>query len=119
VAVVRALGEYAQLVAVATYAEAVAELRANKAIDLVICGIYFDEIRMFDLLRYVRHEMPGVPVICARLGDTEVPRVALEATGIAATTMGATAFLDLPIIRPSATLDQEFRSAVLRHARRR
>lgn len=92
VAVVRAIGEYAQLVPVATYAEAVAELRANKAIDLVIC---------------------------ARLGDTEVPRIALEATGVAATTMGATAFLDLPIIRPSATLDQEFRSAVLRHARRR
>jgi hypothetical protein len=118
VAVTRAIGEYAQLARAATYVEAVAELRANSTIHLVICGIYFDEIRMFDLLRFVRHERPGLPVICARLGDTEVPPVALEATGIAATTMGAAAFIDYPIIRPGASLDQEFRSAVLRHVRR-
>jgi CheY-like chemotaxis protein len=118
VAVVRALGEYAILERAASYGEAVARLKDNDDIDLVICGIYFDEIRMFDLLRYVRHELPGVPVLCARLGDTEVPPVTLEATSIAATTMGAAAFLNLPIIRAGA-LDQEFRSAVLRHVRRR
>lgn len=118
VAVTRALGEYAQLARAASYAEAVAELSADSSIDLVICGIYFDEIRMFDLLRYVRHQLPGVPVVCARLGDTEVPAVALEATGIAATAMGAAAFLDYPIIRRNAALEQEFRSAVLRHVRR-
>jgi CheY-like chemotaxis protein len=119
VAVLRALGEYAILERAASYREAVARLKENDDIDLVICGIYFDEIRMFDLLRYVRHELPGLPVLCARLGDTEVPPVTLEATSIAATTMGAAAFLNLPIIRAGAALDQEFRSAVLRHVRRR
>jgi hypothetical protein len=118
VAVTRALGEYARLERAATYDQAVARLQESD-IDLVLCGIYFDEIRMFDLLRYVRHQVPGVPVLCARLGDTEVPPVTLEATSIAATTMGAAAFLDLPLIRGGTSLDQEFRSAVLRHVRRR
>jgi hypothetical protein len=119
VAVTRALGEYARFEHAATYEEAVARLRANRDIELVILGIYFDEVRMFDLLRYVRHELPGVPVLCARLGDTEVPPITLEGISIAATTMGATAFLDMPILRGDAALDQEFRSAVLRHVRRR
>ena len=118
VAATRALGEYARLERAATYDAAVARLRKGD-VDLVILGIYFDEIRMFDLLRHVRHERPGVPVLCARLGDTEVPPITLEGISIAATTMGATAFLDLPILRREATLDLEFRSAVLRHVRRR
>jgi hypothetical protein len=119
VAVTRAVGEYANLVRAATYDEAMANLRAGRDLDLVILGIYFDEIRMFDLLRCIRHELPGVPVLCARLGETEVPPITLEGISIASTTMGATAFLDMPILRGDAGLDQEFRSAVLRYVRRR
>ena len=118
VAATRALGEYAHLARAGTYESAVARLREGD-VDLVIAGIYFDEIRLFDLLRYVRHELPGVPVVCGRLGETEVPPITLEGISIAATTMGAAAFLDLPILRNEPALDQEFRSAVLRHVRRR
>jgi DNA-binding NtrC family response regulator len=118
VAATRALGEYARLERAATYAEAVARL-GDREVDLVIAGIYFDEIRLFDLLRYVRQERPGVPVLCARLGETEVPAITLEGISIAATAMGAAAFLDMPILRGEPALDQEFRSAVLRHVRRR
>jgi hypothetical protein len=118
VAATRALGEYATLERAATYDAAVARLR-DRNVDLVVAGIYFDEVRLFDLVRYVRHELPGVPVVCARLGETEVPAITLEGISIAATTMGAAAFLDLPILRGEASLDQEFRSAVLRHVRRR
>jgi len=118
VAATRALGEYARLERAPTYATAVACL-GERDIDLVIAGIYFDEIRLFDLLRHLRHELSGVPVVCARLGETEVPAITLEGISIAATTMGAAAFVDLPILRGEASLDQEFRSAVLRHVRRR
>lgn len=118
VAATRALGEYAALTRAATYEAAVGRLR-DRDVDLVIAGIYFDEIRLFDLLRYVRHDLPGVPVVCARLGDTEVPAITLEGISIAAATMGAAAFLDLPILRGEPALDDEFRSAVLRHVRRR
>ena len=118
VAATRALGEYATFARAATSEAAVARLRDGD-VDLVIAGIYFDEIRLFDLLRFVRHELPGVPVLCARLGDTEVPAITLEGISIAATTMGAAAFRDLPIRRGEPALEHECRSAALRLVRRR
>jgi hypothetical protein len=56
-------------------------------------------------------------VVCCRIGQSEVPQVTLEAVAIAAKSMGAVEFVDLPLLRPDAATDQEFRSQVLRHLR--
>lgn len=116
VAVKRALGQYAEVVPVFSYDEATAALRAEKNLDLVLCGMFFDETRAFDLLRHVKRDFPALPVICCRIGDREVQPVALEATGIAAKGMGAAAFIDMPLLHADPATDAEFRSVVLRYA---
>jgi DNA-binding NtrC family response regulator len=119
VAVERALGQYAELIATSTYDDAIAKLRSRADIDLVVCGIYFAETRMFDLVRAVKRDHPGLPIICCRLGDSAIPQVAVEATGIAAKSMGAAGFYDLPILRGDPALERELRSVVLANVRRR
>jgi DNA-binding NtrC family response regulator len=118
VPVQRAIGQYAELVAASRYEDALAKL-SSRDFDLVVCGIYFEETRMFDLVRAVKRDYPSVPIICCRLGDSAIPPITLEATGIAAKSMGAAGFYDLPILRGDPALDREFRSVVLAHARRR
>src|SRR4051812_30853427 len=118
VALQRALGEYAAILPVYTFEDAVALLRSGVEIDIALCGIYFAQNRMFDLLRVARQECPRLPFVCCRIGDTEIPQVTVEAVSIAAQSMGAAGFINLPLLRtPDA--DAEFRSLVLSHARRR
>ena len=117
VAVERALSRYVQVVPAYTFEEAVKRLRGPGAINLVLCGLYFEETRMFDLLRFVHDQFPGIPVVCCRIGQSEVPEVTLEAVGIAAKSMGAKEFIDVPLLRSDPETDQEFRSLVLRHLR--
>lgn len=119
VAVERALGQFATLVPVHAYDEAVRRLDSADDIDLVLCGIYFAQTRMFDLLRYVRSTRPELPFVSCRIGDTELPNVTLEAIGIASRSMGAVAFINAPLLRRDDGGDQEFRSLVLRHLRPR
>ncbi len=117
VAVERALGGYVELVTAHTFDDAMKRLQQRGDIALVLCGIYFEETRMFELLRTAKHKFPGVPVVCCRIGQSEVPQVTLEAIGIAAKSMGAEEFVDVPLLRPDAAADQEFRRLVLRHLR--
>lgn len=117
VAVERALGRYAQVVPAYTFEEAVKRLHERDDVSLILCGIYFDETRMFDLLRLARKEFPRIPIVCCRIGQSEVPEVTLEAVGIAAKSMGAEAFVDMPLLRPDPATDQEFRTLVLGHLR--
>jgi hypothetical protein len=112
VAVKRALGEYAELLPVHSFDEAVKRLREEPEVDAVLCGIYFAQTRMFDLLSVVRADFPDIPFVCCRIGDSDVPGVTLEAIGIAARSMGAKAFINLPVMR-AADFDAEFRSRVL------
>jgi hypothetical protein len=116
VAVERALGRYADVVPAYTFERAVARLEARD-INLVLCGMYFAETRMFDLLRLVKEKYPALPVVCCRIGQSEVPEVTLEAVGIAARSMGAEEFVNQPLLRPDPAADQEFRLRVLRHLR--
>ncbi len=116
VAVRRALGEYAEVVPVFEYDEAVAALRAGE-FNLVLCGIFFNETRAFDLLRFVRAECPAVPFIACRIGERTVAPVMAEAIGIAATSMGAVAFIDMPLPHGGGAVGTEFRSQVLGHVR--
>ena len=119
VAVERALGQFVDIVPVYAYDEAVRRLESSADIDLVLCGIYFAQTRMFDLLRFVRDKQPGLPFVACRIGDTELPNVTLEAVGIASRSMGAAAFVNMPLLRRDDGADQEFRSQVLRHLRPR
>jgi DNA-binding NtrC family response regulator len=116
VAVERALGRYVEVVPAYTFDDAVRRLQSHE-ISLVLCGIYFDQTRMFDLLRFVKGKHPGLRFVCCRIGQSEVPEVTLEAVGIAAKSMGAEEFVDMPLLRPDPATDQEFRSLVLRHLR--
>jgi len=42
----------------------------------------------------------------------------VEAMGIAAKSMGASAFIDMPLLHADAATDTEFRGLVLRHIRK-
>ena len=119
VAVRRALGEYAEVLPVYEYGDAVAALRSRRDIDLVLCGSFFDETRALDLLRLVRSEFPSLPFVSCRIGSRAVPPVLVEAMGIAAQSMGAAAFIDMPLLDANSATDVEFRSLVLRHIRRK
>ncbi|HYR34607.1 MAG TPA: hypothetical protein VEQ87_09985 [Burkholderiales bacterium] len=116
VAVRRALGEYAEVLPVYEYDEAVAGLRKG-GIDLVLCGVFFDETRAFDLLRFMRQEFAALPFVACRIGDRAVPPVMAEAMGIAAKSMGAVTFIDMPLLHADSATDTDFRSQVLRHIR--
>lgn len=117
VAVRRALGEYAEVVPIYVYGDAVSALRGRRDIDLVLCGMFFDETRALDLLRFVRDEGPMVPFVACRIGGRAVAPVMAEAMGIAAKSMGAAAFIDMPLLDADSATDVEFRSLVLRHIR--
>ena len=73
---------------VRTLAEAHQSLDAGRC-DLVVIGVYFDDSRMFDLLRYIRadEEHSEVPVVCVR-GQPGF-------TAISGRTLAADAFIDL------------------------
>ena len=119
VAVRRALGEYADVLPVYTYEEALATLAKAGAVDLVLCGMFFDETRALDLLRHVRRQLPQLPFVACRIGDRAVSPLMAEAMGIAVQSMGAVAFIDMPLLHADAATDTEFRSLVLRHIRNR
>src|SRR5258708_10741712 len=114
VAVRRALGEYATVVPVYQYDDAVAALRKG-GVDLVLCGVFFDETRALDLLRLVRQEFAALSFVACRIGDRTVSPVMVEAMGIAAKSMGAVAFIDMPLLHADSATDTDFRSQVLRH----
>lgn len=116
VAAERALGGYVEIVPAYTFEDAVKHLETQE-IRLILCGMYFAETRMFDLLRFVKERFPSRPFIACRVGQSEVPQVTLEAVAIAAKSMGAVEFVDIPLLRPDPVADQEFRSLVLRHLR--
>jgi len=116
VAVHRVLGEYADVVPVYDYDDALAVLRKG-GVDLVLCGVFFNETRAFDLLRFVRQEFPALPFVACRIGDRAVAPVMAEAMGIAAKSMGAVAFIDMPLLHADNATDVDFRSQVLRQIR--
>jgi CheY-like chemotaxis protein len=117
VAVERALGGYVELVPAYTFDEALKRLRSADDISLILCGIYFAHTRMFDLLRAAKEQFPAIPFVCCRIGDSEVPQVTLEAVAIAAKSMGAEDFINMPLLRADPAADQEFRGTLLRYLR--
>jgi CheY-like chemotaxis protein len=93
-----ALGNDAELIEASTLEEAVAQLKKKNEPKLVCCTVYFDESRMFDLLRWVRTERAHIPVVCARAMPKDITKVSIEAVKIAVDALGASIFVDVPAL---------------------
>ncbi len=70
----------------------------ERAFDLIVCTIAFDESRMFEFLQLAksRPEWQRIPFACIRVRDhiLRTP-TALEAAALTCRTLGADAFLDI------------------------
>jgi hypothetical protein len=81
-----------------TLETALAELKGARPPDLICCTVYFDESKMFDLLRSVKIECAHVPVVCARILPKDISNISIEAVGIACRSLGAASFIDVPAL---------------------
>jgi CheY-like chemotaxis protein len=74
------------------------QLLRERDFDLIVCTVYFDESRMFDLLRLAKDspEWRQIPFVCARLRRhvLESP-IALEGVAFTCNALGAAAFLNV------------------------
>lgn len=86
----RVLGPHLDLVFVNTLELAREALKNNPRLDLIVCGVHFDESRMFDLLDHARREHPRVHFVCVRVLDAEISRLSREAIRTSVETLGAT-----------------------------
>jgi response regulator of citrate/malate metabolism len=97
---------------VRTVAEA-RKLLAAAQHDLVAIGVYFDDSRMFDLVRVLRadRKYATVPIVCvrSRVGFMNVSTETLETTAKA---LGADVFLDLVHFADDHSTNQALRGAV-------
>ena len=110
-----ALADEVSFLEAETLEEAVSTLENDPDIDAVCCTIYFDESRMFDLVRWVRSNRDEIRVVCARALPKDLPTVSLQAVDIATASLGA-AFVDFPeLVRKlgAQAASQALRSAVL------
>ena len=94
---------------VGTLAEAQSALKADD-FSLIMIGIYFEQSKMFELLRYIKSDRKyaDIPVVCFRgiplSGSFDVKPLELRCRAL-----GASAFLDL-----TAFTDDGFGNAALR-----
>jgi hypothetical protein len=102
-----------------TYDDAARRLHTRGEFDLVLCGVYFDRSRLFDLVKLVHRRLP---VVCCRVLRFEMPSISMQALRIACETLGAE-FIDLPALRQAqgdaaadAALLSLMRAAVKRRA---
>jgi CheY-like chemotaxis protein len=104
-----------ELAFVDTLAEAQAALKAG-GFDLVLIGLYFDESRMFDLLRHIRadEKYDRVPVVCFRgvTAPDGQSQLGLEGVGAACDALRASAFLDLLAFPDDATGNAALRKTI-------
>ncbi|HEY5896593.1 MAG TPA: hypothetical protein VIV54_03455 [Burkholderiales bacterium] len=85
----RVLGPYLDLVFVNTLLLAQEALKNNPRLELIICGVHFDESRMYELLDHARREHPRVQFVCVRVLDHESSRLSRESIRIALESLGA------------------------------
>ncbi|HEX2565836.1 MAG TPA: hypothetical protein VHN19_02410 [Burkholderiales bacterium] len=109
---------YAEVLEAPTMGAAIAKLKSASPIHLICSTLFFDESRMFDLLRWVKAELPHIPFICARALPKDMPKISLEAARIAADSLGAAAFIDIPMLAKEGgtdTLSERLRRLLLGH----
>ena len=69
---------------------------AQRAFDLVVVGVHFDDSRMFDLVRHIRSGgQAEPPVACMRSYRFVSPALSIEGLEIAARALACNLFVDL------------------------
>lgn len=110
---------HAQICEVHTLDEAISQLQPG--LDLIICGIHFDDSRMFDLLRLAKATPTTreVPFLCYRDLDTRLPQTLVEGMEIATRAGGAVGFVDLVTLKTRFGVkraDERLRQMILKLA---
>ena len=91
------------------------QLLRERPFDMIVCTVFFDESRMFDLLRLAKSR-PGwerIPFVCVRLRRhvLDAP-IAREGVAFTCKALGAAAYLDVADYQ--ADPDREMRAAIER-----
>lgn len=70
---------------------------AYDGIDLVLCGLHFDESRMFDFLRFMKADptLKSIPFVCIKAIEGKLEPTYNESIRIATQALGADGFFDL------------------------
>jgi CheY-like chemotaxis protein len=110
------LGESAELIPADSLNQAVRVL--ENPVDLIICGIQFDESRMFDLLTHARQEprVQDIPFLVFRDLESELDPMFFKSLQISVTALGATGFVDLFALKQEYGIreaDAKFRRIIL------
>jgi hypothetical protein len=106
------IGTSATVIGTNTLDEAVSLLR--KGVDLLVCGIHFDDSRMFDLLRLAKADpsIRAIPFLCFWDMDSELTLPIFESLQIACQTLGAVELIDrfqMKLRFGSGEADERFR----------
>jgi hypothetical protein len=112
------LGVDVDLVHATTIFQATKLLRQET--DMILCGIHFDESRMFDLLRVVKADIQyrKIPFLCFRDLESDLERTLFESLEISCKALGAEKFVDLWALKKKfgvSKADEEFRRIIVNH----
>lgn len=109
----RILGEKHEFIKVNVMSEAIVKLQ-EKAFDLVIISVHFDQSRMFDLLRELHTaRYDDTPIICFCKRDT-LTRTTHESIDVASRALGAWMYLDYQKYNDRDNPDDELRRVIER-----
>lgn len=114
----RILDAYVTLLPVNSLTAAQYELAVNRTLALILCGVHFDESRMYDLRVFARHAYPRIPFVSCRILNTEIPRISRDAIALSPA-FGDSIFLDLPALIEqfgNEEGERRFRESVLAQA---
>lgn len=109
-------GDGPEIRAVSTVGEAMRAIA--QPTDLIICGIHFDESRMFEFLSLVQNKrhLTMAPIVIFRDLESELDPTFFKSLEISATVLGAVGFIDLFSLKQKngiAAADQYFRDFIL------
>jgi hypothetical protein len=73
---------------------------ATQGVEIIICGIHFDDSRMFELLRAIKADsyLRSIPFICVRLLGSNLAPTLIQSLEISCELLGAASFIDLHIL---------------------
>lgn len=113
------LGDSAKVSSAQRMDQAIAAL--EEGVELIVCGIHFDDSRMFDFLRIVKADPRdrSIPFVCFRDLESDLAPALLESLDISSRALGAECFLDLFELKARhgvEAADEEFRQILLRIA---